>query len=217
MPRGDRILSEGASSLADEELLQIVLGTQDPLAVPRLLARGLPALSRATAGELLFTAGVSSQHAMRLLASVELGRRLLLAPAEDRPRLLHAADLAALLWGKLAFLPHEEFWAILMNARLQEIHSVRIASGGLTQCSVTPREAFAPTLLHGAAAVAFAHNHPSGDPSPSGDDQRLQLLLNEAGHTLGVRVIDHLVVAQSGVHSAVEGRCPPVSPVRAVG
>jgi len=217
MPRGDHILSEGPSSLGDEELLQIVLGTQDRQVAPRLLARGLPALSRITPGELLFTSGVSSQHAMRLLASIELGRRVVLAPAEDRPRLLHAADLASILWSRLAFLGREEFWTVLMNARLQEIHSVRISSGGLTQCSVTPREAFEPALLHRAAAVAFVHNHPSGDPTPSGDDQRLQLLLNEGGHTLGVRVVDHLVLAQSGVHSAVEGRCPPVSPVRAVG
>ena len=52
---------------------------------------------------------------------------------------------------------------------------------------------------------------PSGDPSPSAEDHRLQLLLQEAGHTLGVRVVDQLVLAQSGVHSAMEGRCPPVS------
>ncbi len=216
MPPGDRILSEGASSLCDEDLLQLVLDTEDRLLAPRLLQRGLPALSRATAGELLYT-GVEAQHATRLLASLELGRRVVHAPSEERPRLLRAADLAALLWGKLAFLPREEFWAVLMNARLQEIRSVRIASGGLTQCSVSPREALTPALLLGAAAVAFVHNHPSGDPSPSGEDQRLQLLLDEAGHTLGVRIVDHLVLAQSGLHSAVEGRCPPVSPVGGVG
>jgi DNA repair protein RadC len=82
---------------------------------------------------------------------------------------------------------------------------------------VSAREAFAPALVFGAAAIAFVHNHPSGDPSPSGEDQRLQLLLSEAANALGVRVVDHLVLAQSGVHSAVEGRCPPVSLVRGVG
>jgi DNA repair protein RadC len=103
-----------------------------------------------------------------------------------------------------------------MNSRLQEIHCVRIARGGLTQCSVSPREAFAPALLHRAPAVAFVHNHPSGDPAPSGEDQRLQLLLDEAGHTLSIRVVDHLVLAEAGVHSAVEGACPPPDPVSLV-
>jgi DNA repair protein RadC len=103
-----------------------------------------------------------------------------------------------------------------MNARLQEIRCVQIARGGLTQCSVSPREAFAPALAHRAPAIAFVHNHPSGDPSPSGEDQRLQLLLDEAGRALGVRVVDHLVLAESGVHSAVEGACAPPDPISLV-
>ena len=105
---------------------------------------------------------------------------------------------------------------MLMSSRLQEIRSVRIARGGLTQCSVSPREAFAPALIHRAPAVAFVHNHPSGDPSPSGEDQRLQLVLDEAGTALGVRVVDHLVLAEGGLHSAVEGACPPPDPVSLV-
>jgi len=211
MPRGDRILSEGAASLCDEELLHVLLGTHDTLLAPRLLERGLPSLARATPGELLFTAGVRSHHAMRVLAALELGRRAALTPPPDRPRILSARTLAAHLWPRLAFLQHEEFWVVLMTARLQEIQTVKVAAGGLTQCSVQARDAFAPAVLLGAAAVAFAHNHPSGDPTPSAEDQRLQMLLEEAGRALGIRVVDHLVLAQSGVHSASEGNMPPVS------
>jgi DNA repair protein RadC len=160
--------------------------------------------------------GISASVAGRLLAALELGRRVALAPLPGRRRLLRAADVAASLWARLAHLPHEEFWAVLMNSRLQEIRSLQIARGGLTQCSVSPREAFAPALVHRAPAVAFVHNHPSGDPSPSGEDQRLQLLLDEAGNALGVRVVDHLVLAEGGLHSAVEGTCPPPDPVSLV-
>src|SRR5205807_815643 len=138
-----------------------------------------------------------------VMAALELGRRVALAPAPDRRRLLRARDVAAVLWARLSHLPHEEFWTVLMNSRLQEILCVQIARGGLTQCSVSPREAFAPAIVHRAPAVAFIHNHPSGDSAPSAEDQRLQLLLDEAGHALGVRVIDHLVLAEGGVHSAV--------------
>ncbi|MGZ6142386.1 MAG: JAB domain-containing protein [Myxococcales bacterium] len=211
MPRGDRILSDGPSALCDAELVRTLLGTPDELVPARLLAKGIGALGRATPGELLFTAGLTSLHVVRLLAAFELGRRVVLTPPTDRPRLLRPEELASVLWSRLVALPHEEFWVILLNARLQEIHSHRVAQGGITQCSVSPREAFAPALIMQAASVVFAHNHPSGDPSPSGEDQRLQLLLDEAGHTLGVRVIDHLVIAESGFHSAVHGRLPPVS------
>ena len=208
---GERVLSEGAAALSDAELVSAVLGGKDMLLAARVLARGLPALARATPGELLFNAGLTTQQAARLLAAVELGRRAVFAPAPERRRLLRAADLAQLVWGRLVGLRHEEFWAVLLSARLQEIHTVRIALGGLTQCSVSPKEAFTPVVAHQAPAVAFVHNHPSGDPSPSADDLRLQLLLDEAGRTLGIRVVDHLVLAESGIHSAIEGRCPPVS------
>jgi len=209
----DRILGEGAAGLPDVELLRIVLGTRDDLLAGRLLSRGLPSLRRASAGELLLETGMSSALAARVLAALELGRRVALAPAAARRRLLRAQDVASVLWASVAHLPHEEFWAVLMNARLQEIRCVQIARGGLTQCSVSSREAFAPALVHRASAVAFVHNHPSGDPAPSGEDQRLQLLLDEAGHALSVRVVDHLVLAEAGVHSAVEGACPPPDPV----
>jgi len=213
MAVAERILSEGAAGLLDAELLRVVLGARDELAAGRLLARGLSSLRRVTAGELLLEPGIRSAAAGRLLAALELGRRVALAPSASRRRLLRAQDVASVLWARLAHLPHEEFWAVLMNSRLQEIRSVQIARGGLTQCSVSAREAFAPALVHRAPAVAFAHNHPSGDPSPSGEDQRLQLLLDEAGNALGVRVVDHLVLAEGGLHSAVEGACPPPDPV----
>jgi DNA repair protein RadC len=204
--QGERILAEGPSLLCDAELLRIVLGTRDERLAAHLLAPGLLALRRATAGDLLMS-GATDRHAAQLLAAVELGRRVAFAPGADKPRLLHARELARAVWPRLAHLAHEEFWTILMNARLQEIRSVRISLGGLTQCSVTPREAFAPALILRAPVVAFVHNHPSGDATPSAEDRRLQLLLDEAGRALGLRVIDHLVVGERTVHSSVEGEC----------
>jgi DNA repair protein RadC len=204
--QGERILAEGPSLLCDAELLRIVLGTRDERLAAHLLAPGLLALRRATAGDLLMS-GATDRHAAQLLAAVELGRRVAFAPGADKPRLLHARELARAIWPRLAHLAHEEFWTILMNARLQEIRSVRISLGGLTQCSVTPREAFAPALILRAPVVAFVHNHPSGDATPSAEDRRLQLLLDEAGRALGLRVIDHLVVGERTVHSSVEGEC----------
>jgi DNA repair protein RadC len=211
MQRRERILSEGPSALGDGELIATLLGVGGPgrpveLTAARLLAQGIAGLRRAQPAELLEVQGVGEAQAARVLAALELGRRAACARGPGRPRLLHAADVAQLLWPRLAHLAHEEFWAVLLTARLEEIRCVRIATGGLTQCSVLPREAFAPALLHAAPAVVFAHNHPSGDPSPSPEDHRLQMLLAEAGNALGVQVVDHLVLAEESLHSAVEGR-----------
>src|SRR5947209_9236921 len=143
----DRILSEGPGALADAELLSVLLAPRDELLPHRLLSRGLSGLSRATAGELLFTAGMGGLQVTRLLAAIELGRRIALAPSPGRPRLLHAEDIAALLWAKLAVLRHEEVWAVLLSARRQESGCVRSAPGGITACSVSANEALLPLPL----------------------------------------------------------------------
>jgi DNA repair protein RadC len=212
--RMSRILELGPGAVSDVELVAALLAgngrRQRPEDVAaRLLEDGLLPLRRMSACELLGEPRMRPVQAARLLAAVELGRRLMSAEQRERERFLAPDRIAARLWPLLADLSHEEFWAFLLTARMEEIRCVRIASGGLTQCSVLPREAFAPALVHAAPCVVFAHNHPSGDPTPSADDHRLQLMLDEAGRALGIRVVDHLVIAADGFHSARTGAGEP--------
>ena len=102
MRQAERILSEGAAGLPDAELLRVVLGARDELLACRLLSRGLPSLRRAGPGELLLESGMSAALAARVMAALELGRRVALAPAAGRRRLLRARDVAAVLWARLA-------------------------------------------------------------------------------------------------------------------
>ena len=209
-----RILELGPAAVSDVELVAALLagsGRRERVeaVAARLLEGGLVRLRRIGAVELLGEVRVRDAQAARLLAAVELGRRMMAAEQRERERFLAPDAIAARLWPLLADLAHEEFWAFLMTARMEEIRCVRIASGGLTQCSVLPREAFAPALVHAAPCVVFAHNHPSGDPTPSSDDHRLQLMLDEAGRALGIRVVDHLVIAADGFHSARTGAGQP--------
>ncbi len=206
----ERILAEGTADLSEQELVAALLGGNEPdLLALRILRGGLASLRRARPVELLETQGLRRRQASRLLAALELGRRAVIARGPERPRLLRAEDSARVLWPRLAHLSHEEFWVILLSARLDEIATVRIAAGGLTQCSVLPRDAFVPAIVRGAASVVFAHNHPSGDPSPSAEDHRLAMHLDEVGRALGIGVADHLVLAEGGVHSARTGHCSP--------
>jgi DNA repair protein RadC len=206
-----RILELGPGAVSDVELVAALLAgsgrRERPEAMAaRLLEGGLSRLRRMPPSEVLREVNLRAPQAARVVAALELGRRALAAEHAQRERLLAADLIAARLWPLLADLAHEEFWALLLT---EEIRCVRIASGGLTQCSVLPREAFAPALVHAAPCVAFAHNHPSGDPTPSSDDHRLQLMLEEAARALGVRVVDHLVIAADGFHSARMGAGAP--------
>jgi DNA repair protein RadC len=210
MPQDFRILEQGPEALTDIELLSALLPRSSRRFGPeeiaaRVLSMGLAALRRASAGELVSIDGVRERDAARVLAALELGRRVAQASAQRRERLVWPGDIAALLAPRLSHLAHEEFWAVLLTSRLEEVRSVPIARGGLTQCSVLPREAFAPAVLHRVPRVAFAHNHPSGDPQPSTDDVRLGAVLDEAGRTLGIEVVDHLVIADGAFHSARHG------------
>jgi len=203
-----RILERGAGALSEAELLGLLLqcrcapGAGDELAT-RLLAHGLGPLSRRPPVEEPMI-DLSEEQALRVCAALELGRRLA-QPSGPGLRLGDGRALCSAIGPRLLHLPHEEFWALILTPRLELVHEALVARGGLTQCSILPREAFAPAMVYAAPCIAFAHNHPSGDPSPSAHDHRLQILLDEAGETLGIRVVDHVVIGRDGHHSAREG------------
>ncbi len=210
----ERLLAEGVGGLSEEELISLLIGSGSKAhpageVAARLMRDGLLSLRRASYATLTELPGVGEAQACRLLAALELGRRTMGLLPEERLRLSNAGMVARRLFPKLAFRSTEEFWVLLLNARLEEIRAVRISVGGLTHCSVLPREALAPALLYQSPVVLFAHNHPSGDPRPSSEDRRLQLQLDESARSLGIRVADHVVLAEKGMHSLREGMLPP--------
>ena len=213
----ERLIAEGPQALSPVELLTVLVESASrraraPDVAARLLVDGLGGLRRAQFPALLSTPGVGELQACRVMAGLELGRRAAHAVPAEKKRLLHPGAIGGRLWVRLAHLGHEEFWVLLLNARCEELRAQRISAGGLTHCSVLPREALAPAVLHGAPLCAFAHNHPSGDPTPSSEDLRLQLLLDEGARALGLTVVDHLVLADGGIHSARCGLLPPPPP-----
>lgn len=88
----------------------------------------------------------------------------------------------------------EHFWTLLLDARNQLVGAVPISVGSLTASLVHPRESFRAAIAAASSAVLFVHNHPSGDPEPSREDNDLTRRLWEAGKVLGIRVLDHVIV-----------------------
>jgi len=157
-------------------------------------------LARLDAASLRRVPGMTETKLAALSAAFELGRRSTL-PRQRKLVVRDAWTANEWLKPRIGQLPHEVFHALCLDAKHGLIRDVRVVSGGLTECFVLPREAFAPAIACGASAVLFAHNHPSGDSRPSDSDILLTCKLVDAGKLLGIRVLDHIVVTEYGYTS----------------
>jgi DNA repair protein RadC len=207
-----RLLALGGPACRDDELLGLLLDGGRGGPGGRERARAL----LASAGELTRLA-VLPPEAFRpagprgapklvavVRAALELGRRAAAEPLGPLRPVRDAADVYAHFRGRLPQLGHEVFYALLLDGRNRVRTEVPISVGTLTAALVHPRDVFGPALRAGVAAVVLVHNHPSGDPAPSSEDIALTERLEQAGELVGIRVLDHVVVAQGGYVSLAE-------------
>jgi DNA repair protein RadC len=148
--------------------------------------------------------GITAEAAARLGLAIELGRRSLLKITTLSSPFEGGEDVYKYLAPILQAARIEEFWALYLDAKGRLIHQSRISQGTLTSSLVHPREVFAPALLHRAASVLVAHNHPSGDPDPSSEDHAVTKRLCKVGQLLGIGVLDHVVVGAGKYFSFLE-------------
>jgi len=159
-----------------------------------LAAFPLPELARASA-ELLVAAGhLAPAQARRVWAAFEIGRSVERDVAPSRACLRSPERVFRLMQPELRGLEQEVFYALALDARHRLRQRVRVSSGTLTGSLVHPREVFREAIRFGAAALVVVHNHPSGDPEPSAEDQALTRRLVEAGKLLGIPLLDHVVI-----------------------
>jgi DNA repair protein RadC len=207
----ERLYALGPAALSDAELLALLLRTgdrrADALAVAAsLLERhgGLHGLARAGGRELKAAPGMGPAKTASVCASLELGRRLAARRLHPGAAIRGPADVFAHFHPSLRWIPQERFIALLLDGRHRVLREEVVSQGTLTASLVHPREVFRPALRESAAALILVHNHPSGDPTPSAEDREITLRLVRAGDLLGVRVIDHVIVAERGFCSLKE-------------
>jgi DNA repair protein RadC len=199
----ERLLAQGSAALSDAELLAVFLRTGVAGASAVDLARDLIArfdgslarLAAATPGELAAMHGMGPAKAAQLVAVLELARRALAEELRERDLLSSPGAVRDWLRLRLAALPHEVFCALWLDNRNRLIAFEELFRGTLAQTSVYPREVLKRALEHNAAAVVFAHNHPSGVAEPSQADELLTGNLKQALAMIDVRVLDHFIVA----------------------
>lgn len=147
--------------------------------------------------------GFRPSQVRRLLAVRELARRWHV-PADSAAPVVTSPREAVLRFQELRTSPRECFSVLYLNTRNQPVGCETVAVGGLNVAALQPRDVFGPALTAGAAAVILAHNHPSGDPTPSPEDLAVTRHLQEAGRLLGVEVLDHLVISAERFRSLRE-------------
>lgn len=207
----ERLAAVGASALSPEELVAILLGTgsrnQHVMALAARVIQcigGVAGLSQSRVGELAEVPGMGVTKASRLVAAIELGRRAFEMPLRADGPIRSSAEVAAALGPRLVHEDVEQLIAILLDARSRPRSETVIARGGMAACPVHPADAFRAAIREAASGIVFVHNHPSGDPSPSPEDIDLTERFVQAGALLGIRVLDHVIVARTGHFSFLD-------------
>lgn len=159
----------------------------------------LTGMARAPVEELARAApGMGRVKAQILKAAFELARRMAVKTEGDLPVIRKPEDAAGVLRETARPLDREVFWILVLNAKNRlKVNPVQITSGLLDSSLVHPREVFKPAVGNGAAAIILAHNHPSGDPTPSTEDIRITAQLIQAGRSLDIAVLDHVIMGRA--------------------
>lgn len=198
----ERLYQHGEEALSAQELLQVILGRGTAgesvsVMAQKLITRfgNLKSLSEASLEELSSVKGIGLAKAAQLKAAFEIGRRLTFAPPAANGKELNTPEkVYQLIRSKLKDHSREHFYIILLNTRNISLHEISV--GTLNTSLVHPREVFAEAIKHRAASIILAHNHPSGDTTPSQQDKELTKRLVDAGKLLCIEVLDHVIVTQ---------------------
>lgn len=200
----ERLLSYGSNHLSNQDILTILIGsgTKKESALDlsnRILMHfdGLKLLRDATFEELTAIKGIGKAKGVTILAAIELGRRLHQFQPEDQFTIKSPADGADFVMEDMRHLNQEHLVAMFLNTKNQIIHRETIFIGSLNASIVHPREIFREAVRRSAASVICAHNHPSGDPTPSQEDIHVTRRLVEAGKIMGIELLDHLIIGNN--------------------
>jgi len=211
----EKMMQHGAAALSNAELLAILIGsgnTEDSAVelMRKVLGdyrNSLSELGKRTIDELCRYKGIGPAKAITILAASEIGRRRLEEEPLERKKIRCSKDIYDVFYPLMCDLPVEECWVLLLNQSSKIIDRICISRGGLASTQVDVRCILREALLKRAVSMVLCHNHPSGNTSPSRDDDRLTEALRRAAEVMNIRLLDHLVITDGGYYSYCdEGR-----------
>ena len=199
----------GAEALSNAELLAILIGsgsTKETVVelMKRILVNchnNLNTLGKMSIRDLCQYNGIGEAKAITILAACELGKRRVREKAEERPQLSTATDIYNYMYTRTQDLDVEEAWIVLMNQNYRLIKTVRLSHGGLTETAVDVRVAMKEAIMANATVMVLCHNHPSNNPKPSKDDDRLTDRMKKACELMRIHFLDHIILTDGMYYS----------------
>lgn len=197
----ERLQHYGPAALSNAELLAILLRTgtagENVVALSTRLLKefnGLSGLAKAGFGDLAGVKGIGQAKTAQLKAALELGRRLLLTAPDARPQISSPSDAANLLMLEMGHLEQEHLRTLLLDTKNRVLGSPTVYVGNVNASIIRVAEIFREAIRTNATSLIVAHNHPSGDPTPSPEDIQVTRQIVEAGILLDIEVLDHLII-----------------------
>lgn len=205
----DKLVSRGAAALEDEELVAVALAENpnDDAAcamaeeVLKTSGGSLMRLAEVDFARLRMTAGMGRMRALKLLATMELGRRVAIAEASTQEKVLSDSDVVRIMEPVLGALQYEECWTLYLASSGKVLDRVRISQGGVQATVVDCKMVIRRALELLAVQIVLVHNHPSGSPEPSQQDIALTDRVAEAAKLFDMRLLDHVIVARGAHYS----------------
>lgn len=205
----EKLLLKGKSVLSEAELIAILIGSgnneQTAVELSQYILNhcdnSLHNLAKLSVKDLQKFKGIGEAKAISIVAALELGRRRKETEPQKKIIIKSSEDAFNLLQGDLIDLNYEEFWILMMKRNNEVIKKEMISKGGMAGTVVDAKIIYKKALEESASGIIVAHNHPSGNLKPSHQDIRLTKKLKEAGKTLDISLLDHLIVTDAGFYS----------------
>ncbi len=205
----EKLIHKGNKAISNAELIAILIrsGTREESAVDlakRMLdhvKNNLNELAKMSVSEMRQFPGIGETKAATILAALELGSRIRREEALAKDQVTDSKTLYEILKPQMAYLPHEEFRVLYLNRASKIIGDRQVSVGGVTGTVADPKIIFRKAIELLACSIILAHNHPSGNLTPSKADIDLTKKMKEAGKLMEIDVIDHIIVADNGYYS----------------
>ena len=202
----EKFLLKGKSALSDSELLAILIGSgsRNESAVQlcqRILAsseNNLNTLGKMSVSQLMQFKGIGEAKAISIAAALELGRRRREEDAIELKKITSSKAVFDIMQPIIGELPHEEFWVLYLNNSNKVIYKAQLSKGGITGTVVDIRIIFKMAFEQNATGLILSHNHPSGKLMASDADLKITKRIKEAGQTLEIQVLDHIIITENG-------------------
>jgi DNA repair protein RadC len=205
----EKLLSQGRRTLTDAELMAILIGsgstTETAVELSKRILHScnndLNALAKLSVTELCKFKGIGEAKAISIIAALELGRRRKESDQLETNKITSSRDAFLILSPQFSDLLHEEFWILLLNKANKVLNKVLISKGGQSATVVDAKVIFKAALEHNASSIILAHNHPSGNLSPSQEDINITKKIVSAAKLIDFSVLDHIIMTDKAYYS----------------